>query len=249
MSQKENRRTDAGRAFSNCEVNESRSASSISSDSRLKFGHCNFLPQCRFKTKMSSYVEQAVENCKLTDISTKALGVVEKVDTFSQRLSLRIDKELRELCHTGNPSKRRRVTVMRHVLEDLAEKKTTIALRSYDLLDQHIQLVDKEIKLLEMSIRLHGTEIIAQVDSVPVKSSTGRRKGDQNMSRARELLQTIVDPNEPIYCFCRQVAFGNMVACDNEECAIEWFHCSCVNLTKMPKNEWLCPTCSQRRKK
>ena len=126
---------------------------------------------------------------------------------------------------------------------------TTIALRSYDLLDQHIQLVDKEIKLLEMSIRLHGTEIIAQVDSVPVKSSTGRRKGDQNMSRARELLQTIVDPNEPIYCFCRQVAFGNMVACDNEECAIEWFHCSCVNLTKMPKNEWLCPTCSQRRKK
>lgn len=26
-----------------------------------------------------------------------------------------------------------------------------------------------------------------------------------------------VDPNEPIYCFCKQVAFGEMVACDNDE--------------------------------
>lgn len=198
---------------------------------------------------MSSYVEQAVENCKLTDISSEALSVVEKTDMLVQRLSRRIDQELKEICDTGNDSKRRRVTVMRRVLEDLADKKTTVALRSYDLLDQHIQLVDKEIKLLEMSIRLHGTEVMSQVDSVPVKSSAGRRKGDQSVNRAQELLQTVVDPNEPVYCFCRQVAFGNMVACDNEECAIEWFHCSCVNLTKMPKNEWLCPTCSQRRKK
>ena len=198
---------------------------------------------------MSSYVEQAIENCKLTDISTEALGIVERVDMLTQRLSKKIDAELGEMCRTGDDTKRKRVTVMRQVLEDLADKKTSIALRSYDLLDQHIQLVDKEIKLLEMSIRLHGTEVIPAEDNVPAKSSAGRRKGDQSINRAQELLQTIVDPNEPVYCFCRQVAFGNMVACDNEECAIEWFHCSCVNLTKMPKNEWLCPTCSQRRKR
>lgn len=24
-----------------------------------------------------------------------------------------------------------------------------------------------------------------------------------------------VDPNEPTYCFCNQVSFGEMVACDN----------------------------------
>jgi hypothetical protein len=26
-----------------------------------------------------------------------------------------------------------------------------------------------------------------------------------------------VDPNEPVYCFCRQVSYGEMVACDNDE--------------------------------
>jgi hypothetical protein len=26
-----------------------------------------------------------------------------------------------------------------------------------------------------------------------------------------------VDPNEPVYCVCRRVAFGDMIACDNPE--------------------------------
>lgn len=25
-----------------------------------------------------------------------------------------------------------------------------------------------------------------------------------------------------------------MIACDNEECSVEWFHYACVNLTKKP---------------
>ena len=196
---------------------------------------------------MSAYVEQAVANCKLTDISSEAFAVIEGLDVLTQRLSRKIDREVTDMCSTGDSSNKRRVIVMRQVLEDLADKKTSIALRSYDLLDQHIQLVDKEIKLLETSIKLHGTPDTTHEE--PTKSSTGRKKGAQSVNRAQELLQTIVDPHEPVYCFCRQIAFGNMVACDNEECSIEWFHCSCVNLTKMPKNEWLCPTCSQRRKR
>lgn len=26
-----------------------------------------------------------------------------------------------------------------------------------------------------------------------------------------------IDPNEPVYCYCQQVSFGEMVACDNEQ--------------------------------
>jgi hypothetical protein len=29
---------------------------------------------------------------------------------------------------------------------------------------------------------------------------------------------------EPTYCICSQVSFGEMIACDNEDCSIEWFH-------------------------
>ena len=40
-----------------------------------------------------------------------------------------------------------------------------------------------------------------------------------------------VDPNEPKYCICNRVSFGEMIACENEGCAVEWFHFACVGLS------------------
>lgn len=57
-----------------------------------------------------------------------------------------------------------------------------------------------------------------------------------------------IDPNEPTYCVCHQVSFGDMIACDNENCqGGEWFHYSCVGLTPETrfKGKWYCPTCKQ----
>ncbi|XP_051133094.1 PHD finger protein ING1 isoform X2 [Andrographis paniculata] len=60
-----------------------------------------------------------------------------------------------------------------------------------------------------------------------------------------------VDPNEPTYCFCNQVSYGEMVACDNPDCKIEWFHYGCVGLKEQPKGKWYCSECvgTQRRRK
>ena len=52
-----------------------------------------------------------------------------------------------------------------------------------------------------------------------------------------------IDPNEPTYCYCRQVSYGEMIACDSNECDIEWFHLACVNLVEIPKGKWYCPSC------
>eukprot|EP01018_Ginkgo_biloba_P035327 Gb_23205 [translate_table: standard] len=55
-----------------------------------------------------------------------------------------------------------------------------------------------------------------------------------------------IDPNEPTYCVCHQVSFGDMIACDNENCeGGEWFHYACVGLTSETrfKGKWYCPTC------
>ena len=56
-----------------------------------------------------------------------------------------------------------------------------------------------------------------------------------------------IDPNEPVYCFCRQVAYGEMIGCDNPGCEFEWFHYRCVGLTRQPTagNRWLCPRCKR----
>ncbi|KAG2682780.1 hypothetical protein I3843_10G000700 [Carya illinoinensis] len=55
-----------------------------------------------------------------------------------------------------------------------------------------------------------------------------------------------IDPNEPTYCVCHQVSFGDMIACDNENCqGGEWFHYTCVGLTPETRfrGKWYCPTC------
>jgi len=51
------------------------------------------------------------------------------------------------------------------------------------------------------------------------------------------------DPNEPRYCICNQVSYGDMVACDNEDCPYEWFHYPCVGITAPPKGKWYCQPC------
>lgn len=54
------------------------------------------------------------------------------------------------------------------------------------------------------------------------------------------------DLQEPVYCICRQVSYGDMIGCDNPSCPIEWFHYACVGLTAPPKGKWYCPECSQK---
>ncbi|XP_029342213.1 chromatin modification-related protein YNG2-like [Acyrthosiphon pisum] len=52
-----------------------------------------------------------------------------------------------------------------------------------------------------------------------------------------------VDPDEPTYCLCVQISYGEMICCDNDSCPIEWFHFSCVSLLTKPKGKWFCPRC------
>lgn len=61
-------------------------------------------------------------------------------------------------------------------------------------------------------------------------------------------LDAPVNPYEPTYCTCGQVAFGEMIACDAEDCSVEWFHCACVGIapSNRPKDKWYCPTCAPR---
>lgn len=49
-------------------------------------------------------------------------------------------------------------------------------------------------------------------------------------------------PAEPVYCICREVSYGAMIACDNSKCPIEWFHYGCIGLTQAPQGtqKWYC---------
>ena len=54
------------------------------------------------------------------------------------------------------------------------------------------------------------------------------------------------DGDDRKYCTCRSVSYGNMVACDNDDCEFEWFHWGCVGMTREPVGKWYCEACKAK---
>ncbi|CAH8831799.1 unnamed protein product [Trichobilharzia szidati] len=59
----------------------------------------------------------------------------------------------------------------------------------------------------------------------------------------RSISEASASPDERLYCICKKVSFGDMIACDNKFCEVEWFHFSCVDVRVQPKGKWYCPYC------
>lgn len=46
------------------------------------------------------------------------------------------------------------------------------------------------------------------------------------------------------FCICNKPSSGDMIGCDNDDCAHQWFHFECVGLDKAPRTEqWYCEDC------
>ncbi|KAK9511510.1 hypothetical protein O3M35_000150 [Rhynocoris fuscipes] len=52
-----------------------------------------------------------------------------------------------------------------------------------------------------------------------------------------------------VYCYCRcpYDEVSEMIACDDENCEIEWFHFECVGILVPPRGQWFCPGCRKAR--
>ncbi|KAA8898994.1 hypothetical protein TRICI_006418 [Trichomonascus ciferrii] len=94
------------------------------------------------------------------------------------------------------------------------------------------------------------------------KKKQGREENKRNVQRQKrkrgaqgepveqeEAEETEAADDEPRYCFCNDVFYGEMIGCDDPKCKKEWFHLGCVNLRRAPKGEWICPECTERRQK
>lgn len=78
----------------------------------------------------------------------------------------------------------------------------------------------------------------------PEQSNTEEQSQPLSSNPRKATLDLDIDPNEPTYCICKQVSFGEMIACDNDDCPLEWFHYNCVGLTGPVKGKWFCPMCA-----
>eukprot|EP00299_Pterocystis_sp_00344_P009357 c3915_g1_i1.p1 GENE.c3915_g1_i1~~c3915_g1_i1.p1 ORF type:complete len:166 (+),score=33.24 c3915_g1_i1:217-714(+) len=117
----------------------------------------------------------------------------------------------------------------------LCKEKIDLANRAYDVIDNHIRRLDDYLSRFENELRETG--------------GAESQKDNQTKEDDSKDVDMPIDPNEPTYCICHRVSFGEMVACDNPECKVEWFHFECVGLKKQPKGRWFCPECTENNNK
>lgn len=110
------------------------------------------------------------------------------------------------------------LTRQRQELSSRLDEQLNRAKRAYEVLDKRIIAFDEKTKGVKSLYAYLGTEM----------DGDARNKKKKRKSRGGE--ETEVQMNEPVYCFCRAVQYGDMVACDHPDCELEWFHYACVNI-------------------
>lgn len=83
------------------------------------------------------------------------------------------------------------------------------------------------------------------VDVAVVTPANTTRKRKRQCKEDYSLRPKTNEYGEALYCYCNQVAYGEMVGCDGESCQLEWFHLPCINLEILPKGKWYCEDCKK----
>lgn len=80
-----------------------------------------------------------------------------------------------------------------------------------------------------------------------VDDSVSQRRAYNDLPPANETTPAAERPAK-IYCYCQcpYDEVSEMIACDGEDCRIEWFHFECVGIMVPPKGKWYCPDCRRK---
>lgn len=223
-----------------------------------------------------NYLENYLDSIeKLPYDLQRKFNLIQELDEQVKTMTEAIDDCAKAFYMDGNTlTKEERAGFRENVMDtfkkciEVSEDKVTVAVQAYDLVDKHIRRLDSDMSRFDHE---DGDGMVAEEEKTPNQK---RRKNSSNGGSARKNrklnnsaskrgstatqavgtgniqldIEMPVDPNEPTYCICNQVSFGEMIACDNPECTLEWFHFQCVGLTVRPKGKWFCPRCSVEKK-
>ncbi|XP_077984089.1 inhibitor of growth protein 2-like [Glandiceps talaboti] len=208
---------------------------------------------------------------QLREIDSEYQGVLKEIDHY---YSMYKKKDL-----DGNSKKLYFIQIQRHLVrsQELGDEKLQLCAQMVDLVENSQRKLDIDFEQLESGSeknnhteasktehqeragkrsrrqRNHENKEKEQRDGEVEgeKKSKKKKRSKAKAERERESspAEIVIDPNEPTYCLCNQVSYGEMIGCDNVNCELEWFHFNCVGLTSKPKGKWYCPKCAPERKK
>lgn len=137
----------------------------------------------------------------------------------------------------------------------IQEEKLSLSQKSLDLLQRHLRRLDDEIKRLHLDSQIASE---TTKNAYPSFSGSGTESRTVVVPRKRRTLSIRMSDSDPdsigndnddsqVYCFCQQVSYGEMIACDDSECIFEWFHYGCVGLKAPPNGKWFCSDACRTR--
>ncbi|XP_073216531.1 inhibitor of growth protein 5 isoform X5 [Lepidochelys kempii] len=131
--------------------------------------------------------------------------------------------------------------------KEYSDDKVQLAMQTYEMVDKHIRRLDADLARFEADLKdkLEGSDFespggrgLKKGRSQKDKRSSrgrGRRTSEEDTPKKKKLkggsefadailsvhpsdvLDMPVDPNEPTYCLCHQVSYGEMIGCDNPD--------------------------------
>lgn len=138
----------------------------------------------------------------------------------------------------------------RHNISVALDEQTNQANNIYTTLDLKIKNIDLKTKSV-----VHLFPVAHSDDFLNAKSSAQNRRKKKKTGSSADGIQeattvtvAVPDPNEPVYCICRTISSGQMIACENVDCIVEWYHFACMGLTQEPAEPWYCMNCTDSSK-
>ena len=88
----------------------------------------------------------------------------------------------------------------------------------------------------------HGPSIKFRVQSLNIIMSCSEIRQSLVLFMPSSCLISDLFKTLTYYCWSQEGEYGEMIACDNVACPIEWFHFACLGLTAAPAGRWYVPT-------
>ncbi|GJD06561.1 Inhibitor of growth protein 4 [Galdieria sulphuraria] len=204
----------------------------------------------KLETRVPSYLDEVLG--KVSSLPNDLKQHFSKIRELDARcVALQAEAErLNEECQERGQSKSRSTESLKNIWKELEEtqremialtdQKVKLAEKAYDSVDRNVRQLDEKLREFEAHLRAEGKwPLNVQDRRVSIGSGStlksSRERSERKLSNLAVIEDMPVDPNEPRYCYCNQVSYGEMIACDNTNCPYEWFHFQCVGLTSAPE--------------
>uniref|UniRef100_A0A2K5BZZ7 Inhibitor of growth family member 5 n=1 Tax=Aotus nancymaae TaxID=37293 RepID=A0A2K5BZZ7_AOTNA len=146
--------------------------------------------------------------------------------------------------------------------KEYSDDKVQLAMQTYEMVDKHIRRLDADLARFEADLKdkMEGSDFEGSGGRGLKKGrgqkekrgsrGRGRRTSEEDTPKKKkhkggseftdailsvhpsDVLDMPVDPNEPTYCLCHQVSYGEMIGCDNPDvsvvCGVHAMGRSCV---------------------